>query len=234
MKLLDLFCCEGGAAQGYADAGFEVTGVDLQGKYAKRYPFRFIQGDAIEYLKNHGHEYDVIHASPPCQAYSVTKNAHGKEHPKLIELVREVLEVIGKPYVIENVVGAPLLNPILLCGRMFNLSAIDDDGQMLVLDRHRLFETNLPIKPLEHLPHDRKLQVAGSYGGARRDKLEAKLIRKGGYVPSKAVQEKLLGIDWMTQYGLFQSIPPVYTKWLGKEIRDAIVAVELEKATSES
>ena len=234
MKLLDLFCCEGGAAQGYADAGFEVTGVDLQGKYAKRYPFRFIQGDAIEYLKNHGHEYDVIHASPPCQAYSVTKNAHGKKHPKLIELVREVLDVIGKPYVIENVVGAPLLNPILLCGRMFNLSAIDDDGQMLVLDRHRLFETNLPIKPLEHLPHDRKLQVAGSYGGARRDKVEAKLIRKGGYVPSKAVQEKLLGIDWMTQYGLFQSIPPVYTEWLGKEIRDAIVAVELEKATSES
>lgn len=234
MKLLDLFCCEGGAAQGYADADFEVTGVDLQGKFAKRYPFTFIQADAIEYLKNHGHEYDVIHASPPCQAYSVTKNAHGKEHPKLIELVREVLEVIGKPYVIENVVGAPLLNPILLCGRMFDLSAIDDDGQMVVLDRHRLFETNLPIKPLEHLPHDRKLQVAGSYGGARRDKVEAKLIRKGGYVPSKAVQEKLLGIDWMTQYGLFQSIPPVYTKWLGEQIRDAIVAVELKKATSES
>lgn len=217
-RILDLFCCEGGAAAGYARAGFEVFGVDLDPKFAKRYPFEFAQADALEFVAEHGHEFDAIHASPPCQAYSVTKNSHGKEHPMLIEQTREALIATGRPYVIENVVGAPLLDPVMLCGRMFGLSAIDDDGTPLVMDRHRLFESNIDLVAPEHGVHDKALQVAGSYGGARRDKVEARHVRKGGYVPSAKVQQELLGIDWMTQHGMYQSIPPVYTEFIGRQL----------------
>lgn len=217
-RILDLFCCEGGAARGYEAAGFEVVGVDLDPKFARRYPYEFHAADAIKFVKEHASEFDAIHASPPCQAYSVTKNSHNREHPQLIEPTRQALIESGLPYVIENVVGAPLINPVLLCGRMFGLEAIDDDGEKVVMDRHRLFETNFGLPPLLHEPHDKSLQVAGSYGGARRDKYEARFIRKGGYVPSKKVQESLLGIDWMTQHGLYQSLPPVYTQYVGKHL----------------
>jgi DNA (cytosine-5)-methyltransferase 1 len=218
VRVLDLFCCEGGAAVGYARAGFEVVGVDLDPKFKKRYPFEFFCADALEFVAEHGHNFDVIHASPPCQAYSVTKNSHGKEHPMLIEQTREALVASGRPYVIENVVGAPLVDPIVLCGRMFGLAAVDDDGTPLVMDRHRLFESNVGLVAPEHGVHDRCVLVGGSYGGARRDKLEARHVRKGGYVPSIEVQQKLLGIDWMTQHGMFQSIPPAYTEFIGKQL----------------
>lgn len=217
-RILDLFCCEGGAAKGYADAGFEVVGVDLDPRFAKRYPYEFYANDALEFVKYHAHEFDAIHASPPCQAYSVTKNGHSKKHPMLIEDTRAALIATGLPYIIENVVGAPLNEPLMLCGRMFDLSAIDADGTPLVMDRHRLFESNVSLDAPEHEPHDRSKQVAGSYGGARRDKNEARFVRKGGYVPSKEIQQKLLGIDWMTQHGLYQSLPPVYTEHLGKQL----------------
>lgn len=217
-RILDLFCCEGGAGMGYKNAGFEVVGVDLDSKFAKRYPFEFHAGDAIQFVKDHAHEFDAIHASPPCQAYSVTKNSHNKQHPQLIEPTRKALQESGLPYVIENVVGAPLINPVTLCGRMFGLEAIDDDGETVVMDRHRLFESNINLEQPVHETHDRSVQVAGSYGGARRDKYEARFIRKGGYVPSKGVQEKLLGIDWMTQHGLYQSLPPIYTEFIGKQL----------------
>lgn len=203
---------------GYKNAGFEVVGVDLDPKFAKRYPFEFYAADAIQFVKDHAHEFDAIHASPPCQAYSVTRNSHNRKHPELIEPTREVLKESGLPYVIENVVGAPLVNPITLCGRMFGLEAIDDDGQPVVMDRHRLFESNINLQQPVHKLHDRSVQVAGSYGGARRNKFEARFVRKGGYVPSKSVQEKLLGINWMTQHGLYQSLPPVYTEFIGKQI----------------
>lgn len=217
-RILDLFCCEGGAAVGYKNAGFEVVGVDLDPKFAKRYPFEFHAADAIEFVKEHAHEFDAIHASPPCQAYSVTRNSHNRKHPMLVEPTRKALEESGLPYIIENVVGAPLQNPITLCGRMFGLEAVDDDGEVVVMDRHRLFESNIELTQPVHEPHDRSVQVAGSYGGARRDKYEARFVRKGGYVPSKEVQQKLLGIDWMTQHGMYQSLPPVYTEFIGKQL----------------
>lgn len=217
-RILDLFCCEGGAGFGYAQAGFEVVGVDLDPKFAKRYPFEFHAGDALQYLAEHWQEFDAVHASPPCQAYSITRHGHNKKHPELIEPTRQLLQEIGLPYVIENVVGAPLENPVMLCGRMFGLGAIDEDGTPLVMDRHRLFESNIELTVPEHRVHDRSLQVAGSYGGARRDKKEAREIRKGGYVPAKAIQEQMLGIDWMTQHGLYQSLPPVYTEFIGKQL----------------
>ena len=132
MKLLDLFCGAGGAAMGYHRAGFDdITGVDI--KPMPRYPFKFIQGDALEYLAAHGAEYDVIHASPPCQAYSIMQHANHmrKDHPDLVDSVRDALKQTGKPWIIENVPGAPLIDPILLCGLSFGLRVI----------RHRLFES---------------------------------------------------------------------------------------------
>lgn len=222
-RLLDLFCCEGGAAVGYDRAGFTVTGVDLDPKFSKRYPFEFHAADALEFVKDHGHEFDAIHASPPCQRYSITNASRRHDYPDLIGPTREALQATGKPYVIENVAGAPLHNPITLCWSHFYEPGIveDDDGTPLRMERHRLFETNFPVMVGECF-HPKEIQVAGSYGGARRDKIEARTVRKGGYVPSKTVQERLLGIDWMTQHGLFQSVPPVYTEHIGGFIRGCV------------
>ena len=129
-KLFDCFSGAGGKAMGYHRAGFEVVGVDIA--MQKNYPFEFHQADALEYLQEHGHEFDAIHASPPCQAYSVTYSLPNVgEYPELIEPIRELLISSGKPYVIENVPGAPLINPVELCGSMFGLNVI----------RHRRFET---------------------------------------------------------------------------------------------
>lgn len=222
-RLLDLFCCEGGAAVGYRRAGFEVVGVDLCAKYRKRYPFDFIHADAIEAVREFGGNFDAIHASPPCQHASAGSRAdrkHGrKDYPALIEPTREALEATGLPYVIENVAGSALRDPVVLCGTMFGLRAIDDDGTPLKLWRHRHFETNFGLTaPASCAHHAYSTQVAGSYGGARRDKVEARDERHGGYVPSKKVQERLLGIDWMTQYGLYQSVPPIYTEHIGRQL----------------
>src|SRR5262245_50753326 len=110
---------------GYSRAGFEVTGIDIAPQ--KNYPFKFIQADALEYIAAHGHEYDVIHASPPCQKFSKLRNIRkikastDANYLDLVDPVRQLLIASGKPYVIENVVGAPLLNPVMLCGSMFPL-----------------------------------------------------------------------------------------------------------------
>ncbi len=220
-RLLDLFCCEGGAARGYTDAGWEVVGVDIEPRFAKRYPYEFHAADALTYVVEHGHEFDAIHLSPPCQRYSITNAARQADYPDLVGLSRDAAIATGKPYVIENVAGAPLRNPLILCGSMFGLEATDDDGEQVRLERHRLFESNVSLTAPGPHNHDRTVRVAGSYGGARRDKHEARNIRHGGYVPSKVVQERLLGIDWMTQHGLYQSIPPVYARWVGVQLLDA-------------
>lgn len=222
MRLLDLFCCEGGAAVGYARAGWDVTGIDLEPRFAKRYPFEFHAADAIEYVREHGHEYDAIHASPPCQGYSRGNAGRITKWPKLIPAVRDALEATGLPYIIENVkdAGPEMLDPIGLCGCMFNLSTIDTDGERIHLQRLRLFESNVPIhapRPCDHTAHT---WVAGAYGGARRDKHEAKYVRKGGYVPrDKTVVKALLGIEHdMTWNGLFECIPPAYTEHIGGQL----------------
>lgn len=134
-KLLDLFCCAGGAAVGYHKAGFDVTGVDLR-KY--NYPFEFVEADAMKLDRSFVGGFDAIHASPPCQAYSdlAKRNGNADMWPRLIEPVRAMLRASGKPYVIENVDGAPLLDPVILCGTMF---------RGLRVLRHRLFETNFPV-----------------------------------------------------------------------------------------
>lgn len=109
MKLLDLFCKAGGASRGYSLAGFDVVGVDIEPQ--PNYPYTFFQGDAIEFVKEHGHEFDAIAASPPCQAHSLAQRIQGRSHPDFISETRSLLRNLGAPYIIENVPGAPLLDP---------------------------------------------------------------------------------------------------------------------------
>lgn len=233
-RLLDLFAGEGGAAMGYHRAGFEVFGVDIDPKRLARYPFPHVEADALVYLAEHGHEFDAIHASPPCQGYSrgtVALPDRLDRYDRLIAATRDLLEQTGRPWVIENVEDAKpeLRSPALLCGRMFDLGAVDTDGTPLVLDRHRLFETSADVALLTppHMPHDRRLQVAGVYGGARRDKVEAREVRKGGYVPADIdVLRALIDAPWMSETGLFLSIPPAYTTFIGRQLLDHLDATK--------
>jgi DNA (cytosine-5)-methyltransferase 1 len=216
-RLLDLFCGAGGAAMGYHRAGFDVVGVDINPQ--PHYPFTFHQGDAMTYPLD---GFDAIHASPPCQAYSVTRHSHGKAHPELIDDVRPRLDAIGVPWVMENVVGAPLRNPFELCGTMFDLVAEDADGSPLFLRRHRLFESGYLI----FLPQPcrcvgwkaRGWGIGGVYGGGSSDRTHAKNVRRGGYTPGVGVRRSLMGIDWTTQDELSQAIPPAYTEWIGAQL----------------
>ena len=252
-RLLDLFCCEGGAGVGYARAGWDVTGVDMDANRAKRYPFEVHVGDALAFVRDHGHEYDAIHASPPCQGYTRGNAGRETSWPKLIPEVRELLDDTGLPYVIENVkdAGPEMLNPIALCGCMYGLSVRDyscaattreeitdhvlsgacnvRQGVEVHLQRLRLFETNWDLRaprPCDHSAHE---WVAGAYGGARRDKYEAKYVRRGGYVPpEKDVVKALLGIEHdMTWNGLFECIPPAFTEHIGAQLLEHIAAAEV-------
>jgi DNA (cytosine-5)-methyltransferase 1 len=224
-RLLDLFCCEGGASTGYHRAGFDVVGVDLDMRALRRYPFESYQADALEFVKAHGHEFDAIAASPPCQAYSATRHTHQVTHPELVEPTRDALIATGLPYVIENVEGAPLRNPLRLCGSEFGLRAYDPSrGQVVALRRHRLFESNVFLLGAGGCSCnvDRAAgRIAGVYGGGSTSR-EAASIRRGGYTPGKDVGAALLRIDWMTRYGLAQSIPPVYTEHIGRQLIESL------------
>jgi len=245
--LLDLCCCEGGASRGYERAGFRVYGLDLFEYYSqKRYPFashrgdvilalaRLLAGEKIAFTHKDGTvellglgDFDAIAASPPCQAYSITKHSHNKTHPDLLGPIRWLLEQTGLPYVIENVPGAPLRNPLTLCGTEFGLEATDDDGQRLHLKRHRLFESNVFLtgnggcRCTDY--RRRGIGVGGVYGGGSVDRAHAKNVRRGGYTPGKHIREQLIGADWMTLHGLSQCIPPAYTEHLGRQVWDHIV-----------
>ena len=210
MKLLDLYCKAGGASVGYARAGFEVIGVDI--KKQKRYPYQFIQADALDVLadKDFISQFDVIAASPPCQTHSATKhlrNAQGKSTNKidLIPQTREGLIASGKIYIIENVPGAPLIDPVVMCGSSFGLK----------VRRHRQFESNVK---LTGLPCNHKLQgkPVGVYGSMRDE------IPGGGHT-AKSLEEarEAMGIDWMLWGDLVEAIPPIYTEYLGKQIMEA-------------
>jgi len=210
MRLLDLYSKAGGASMGYHRAGFEVVGVDI--KKQKRYPFEFIQADALEILDNQSflNQFDVIAASPPCQTHSITqhlRNAQGKSTEKvdLIPQTRAALQNWGGVYVIENVPGAPLINPVILCGSSFNLK----------VRRHRQFESNVS---LTGLPCDHKLQgrPVGVYGSMRDE------IPKGGKTADTIEQAReAMGIDWMIWGELVEAIPPAYTQYLGKQLLEA-------------
>lgn len=210
-KVLDLFCGAGGASKGYALAGFEVTGIDI--KPGKRYPFNYQRRDIRELTPEDLQGYDLIHSSPPCQLFSATRhlrNAQGKSSNKLdlIEPTRELLKASGKPYIIENVIGAPLINPIQLCGSSFNLK----------VRRHRLFESNLDLKGSE-CDHKSQGRPVGIYG-SMRDEIP------GGGRTAKTMDEakEAMGIDWMIWGELVEAIPPAYTYYLGMQISEILDA----------
>ena len=210
-RLLDLFCCAGGSAMGYRRAGFLITGVDI--KPQPRYPFRFVQADFFDLDHEWIAEFDAIHASPPCQGYSDLKARNkGKTYPMLIEPVRAALQRTGKPYVIENVCGAPLQDYVVLCGTMF--------PGLRVL-RHRLFESNFTITvpphgrhPLVHTLDKRKRH----YG--KTDEWVDFVSVNGGGNCSVAAAKDAMGIDWMIKKELNESIPPAYTKHVGRNLVD--------------
>jgi len=201
VRLLDAYCGAGGAAMGYRRAGFEVVGVDITPQ--PRYPFEFHLGDAIEFIREHGREFDVIHASPPCQAYSRATAWRGSRdsHPDLIAPTRRALLAAGRLYVIENVQEARALlhAPIMLCGTMFGLP----------IRRHRYFEVpalGLVLTPTcQHAPGD----YAHDHGGKQ----------------TEAQYRDAMGCQWMTVLEAREAIPPAYTEWLGRRIVHAVQGV---------
>lgn len=202
-RLLDLFCGEGGAGEGYRRAGFEIVGVDIASM--PKNPSMFIRGDALEYLAAHGREFDAIHASPPCQAHSYLQNIWLREYKSFIVATRTLLESLGKPYVIENVPGAPLKNPVVLCGNSFGLKVY----------RHRLFETNWG---LVGKPHVRHIHRAGYGYVPTGDQFYTVSGHYGDFKGASAA----MGIDWMSHKGLAQAIPPAYTEWIGRQLLEKV------------
>ena len=214
MKLLDLFCGAGGAAVGYHRAGFdEIVGIDIEPQ--PNYPFEFIQADVMEWDGFAG--FDLIHASPPCQIHSDLKTVLPKDHQHqdFVADTRERLQ--GSRYVIENVPGAPLINPIQLCGSAFGGRAdlplykteTSMVRQVFELRRHRLFECTFPIMAP---PCNHQAKVLGVYGDLSKHRRPSNRGVKAGIRDA----ELLMGIDWMTPKEIVQAVPPAYTEYIGR------------------
>ena len=247
MRLLDLFCGAGGAAMGYSRAGFdEIVGVDIAPQ--PRYPFEFVQADALEFLADHGHEFDAIHASPPCQLFTALRTMwNSRPHQDLLTPSRALLKKLRRPYVIENVPGAPMEGAyIQLCGSMFGLGTGEAE-----LRRHRLFELggfNLLTPQCLHYQRD---LVIGVYGGHGRDwrrtvgvygdgngrdyRKHPATVLVTGHVGGSSVRDgcqqfstderrEAMGIDWMTGDELSQAIPPAYTEFIGRQLHLTLAA----------
>ena len=218
-KLLDLFCCQGGAGMGYHRAGFDVVGVDISPQ--PRYPFEFIQADVVETLRRlmdgrvievsgRGYaleDFAAIHASPPCQAFTNAQKLMGNVHPDFIEPTRELLNIIGLPYMIENVPGSPLESPFELCGSMFGLGTY----------RHRLFETNFYVDVPSHDPHTTRTTKMG------RKPVDGEMMHVVGNFSGVEKAKVAMGIDWMNRDGLRESIPPAYTEHIGTYLMDEVL-----------
>jgi DNA (cytosine-5)-methyltransferase 1 len=218
--MFDVCCGAGGASMGYSRAGFCVIGVDINPM--PRYPFQFIQADALEFLDGLFHcpstvfgPVAAIHISPPCQGYSCTKsiNPHANDYPKLISPARELLQSIGLPYVIENVEGArrDMISPVILCGSQFGLRR-EFNGERAYLRRHRCFETNWALTDAG--PHDHSGYAFPVFGGGPGGARNLHLRGKG----AAAMARELMDIDWMTRDELDESVPPVFTEYVGTHL----------------
>jgi DNA (cytosine-5)-methyltransferase 1 len=199
MRILDLFCGAGGASMGYWRAGFEVVGVDIEPQ--PNYPFGFHQLNVLD-LPPHWIEqgaFSAIHASPPCQAFTQAQKLQNNSHPNLILPVRNLLHKSGLPYVIENVPGSPLINPVTLEGSMFGLRTY----------RPRLFETNFPLIAPPKPPRARKTTKMG------RPPVDGEFMHVVGNFSGADEGRWAMGIDWMTKKELAEAIPPAYTGYVG-------------------
>lgn len=212
MRALDLFCGAGGASAGLARAGFEVTGVDIEEQ--PEYPFTFVKADALSFDVS---GYDLVWASPKCQRYSAATRQTGRpeEYPDQIPSIRSMLRESHIPYIIENVVGAPLMNPVTLCGSMFGLGVI----------RHRLFETSFPLPPPPAHHHSGSIvtgeyvTVAGNGGVPAWTMKERERRGLPRHVPDEMSigrWREAMGIPWMSRRTLVQAIPPAYSEWIGR------------------
>jgi len=220
--LLDLFCKAGGSARGYMDEGFDVVGVDIEPQ--PRFPGHFIRAEALAFAREHGWEFDAIHAGPPCQVNLLGLKAANRKlgrayaHPDLIEPTRAVLRGLGLPYVIENPQqGARLISPVVLCGTSFGLP----------LRRHRQFESNVPLTglPCEHGRFTEKKYWTSWMPKGKRTR--ATTVQVYGCAGEKHLWAGAMGIDWMTDEELSQAIPPAYTRHIGHQL---LRVVEARKA----
>lgn len=206
MRCLDLFCGAGGAGMGYHRAGFEVVGWDIE--HHPDYPFEHHTGDALDVLADvdYVRRFDLVHASPPCQAYS-TATPDPSRHPDLVGPVRDLLQFAGVPCIIENVPGAPLDHPVMLCGSSFGLR----------VRRHRLFESSIFLlgSPCQH----GTVPPVGVYGDHPdpREYFRPDGTRRGAKATSVADAQQAMGIDWMGWADLAEAIPPAYTEFLGTQ-----------------
>lgn len=224
MRLLDLYCCSGGAGRGYQRAGFHVTGFDIndQPRYA---------GDAFERRdvllvspEEIRARFDAVHASPKCQALTSLRHAPGtKEHPNQIPATLALLNDAGLPWILENVEGAEpwMPNAITLCGSMF--VGLESEGAWL--KRHRLFIASFDIAPPGPCRHDPERPVGGVYGGhARRRsrRFGGRGTRDGWRAGHRVAMSELMGIDWATCHEMSEAVPPAYTEWLGRQLANEV------------
>lgn len=205
--LLDAFCGAGGASVGYWLAGFNVVGVDIVD--FKRYPFTLIVNDALQelrYLRKDGdlmgYRFVGVHASPPCQAFTEAWKIRQNDHPDLVGPVRDLLEELGLPYVIENVEGAPLIEPVTLCGAMFGLRTY----------RHRLFETNFGLPQPPHPKHVARTTKMG------RPPKPDEFMHVVGHFAGVPQAREAMGIPWMSRNELKEAIPPAYSEYIASYI----------------
>jgi DNA (cytosine-5)-methyltransferase 1 len=205
-RLLDMYCGEGGTGHGFALAGFEVVGVDI--RYQPNYPFPMAVADCVTLPVEYLQRFDAVSAGPPCQDYSPLRHLSGKRYPRLIDVTRKLLEASGKPYVIENVVGAwpELRNPVGLCGLMFGLGTY----------RHRLFETNWRFSAPEHPDHKEPVNRAG------RAPTLGHSLSVVGNLSDTATARRVMQMPWASRRGLTQAIPPAYTEYIGKQLREQL------------
>ncbi len=231
-KILDLCCCQGAASAGYQRAGFEVFGVDIDPQ--PRYPFPFHHGDALDVLRRllggdhilfpatperRGRtvtggawlalaDFDAIHASPPCQRYSITQRIQSNEHPDLIAPIRAAMIELGKPYVIENVMEArsELRDPVMLCGASFGLRTY----------RHRMFESNIQLRVPDHQEHKHRTIKMG------RSVAVGDFYHAVGNFSGVEYIRRDLGVPWMSRDGIRECIPPAYAQHIGAQLLEAM------------
>lgn len=212
MRLLDLYCAAGGAGMGYSRAGFDVVGVDINPQ--PHYPFEFIQADCLALDPDWVAGFDAIHASPPCQKHTRKTPTWGRkrtnwiEHIDLIPETREMLEAAGRPYIIENVVGAPIRADVTLCGTMFGLRII----------KHRQFECSFPLFGL--LPGCDHSDVYNPWQGAGRSAEKFRAAQDTPWIPMAGGASRKQGITG----DLYNAIPPAFTEWLGRRLLDHIAS----------